>query len=91
MGADNFVKIVNWQESNILLSKYKYIVIEREDIDLKGYINTHKINNVQIVKNDKYKNCSATKFRKLICKNTQDNQDIIAREVLDFIIENDIY
>ena len=55
MGADNFVKIVNWEESEQLINKYKYIVFERENIDLKKYIDENlkkQTINVYIIKND---------------------------------------
>lgn len=91
MGADNFIKLDSWRESKELTTNYNYIVIERRDIDLKKYIKKYNMKNVQVVENDEYKACSATEFRNLLNKRTKENQDIVAKEVLEFIIENDIY
>ena len=91
MGADNFIKIANWEESKNLIEEYKYIVLERGDINLKKYIDTQKFKDVKIIKNNKYKEYSSTEFRKLIKERIIKNQDIIIKEILEFIIKKGIY
>ena len=92
MGADNFINILNWKESEELLNKYKYIVFERKDIDIKKFIEEdlkkYKTQ-ITIVKNIEHKNTSSSKFREENKKNNM--QDIVPKEVFDYIIKNDIY
>lgn len=88
MGADNFINILKWKESKELIEKYKYIVFERENIDLIKYIKENfskKKINVIIIKNDNYKEVSASKFRNLF------DEDILPQKVLQYIKENEIY
>lgn len=92
MGADNFIKLLNWKESESL-SKYNYIVFERLDINLKEYIekNNNLINTkIKIIENTSYKDKSATEFRNLL-KHNIINQSIISDEVLEYIETNNIY
>ena len=92
MGADNFINILNWKESEELLNKYKYIVFERKDIDIKKFIEEdlkkYKTQ-ITIVKNIEHKNTSSSKFREENKKNNM--QDIVPKEVFDYIIKNNIY
>ena len=66
MGADNFINILNWKESEELLNKYKYIVFERENIDIKKFINEnlkkYKVQ-VMVIENIEHKATSSSKFR----------------------------
>lgn len=92
MGADNFIKLLSWKESESL-RKYNYIVFERLDINLKEYIeknNNLRDTKVKIVENTSYKDKSATEFRNLL-KDNVINQDIISDEVLEYIETNNIY
>lgn len=92
MGADNFVKLLEWKESESLIN-YSYIVFEREKINLREYIkNTDILKNtkVEVIENKDYKNKSATEFRNLF-KENKINHDIIPEEVLEFIKRNNIY
>ncbi len=96
MGADNFIKMLNWEESNKLIFKYNYIIFEREDIDLEEYIKANEIINANkskiiIIKNDNHKFSSATQFRKLLKEQSDNLEDIISKEVLEFILKNNIY
>lgn len=88
MGADNFIKILNWEESKELINKYKYIVFEREDINLKKYINENLKNqniSIFIVKNYEHKTASSSKFR------NRQEKELIPIEVLKYIEKNKIY
>lgn len=85
MGADNFINLANWKDSYDLIHKYNYIVFEREDIDLKKYINNKFENNVIIIKNDVHKTTSSSKARENL------NEDILPKGVLEYIKENFLY
>ena len=92
MGADNFIKLLEWKESESL-SEYNYIVFEREKINLKQYIANNSIlrnTNIEVIENKDYKEKSATEFRNLWRKEKA-NQDIIPKEVIEFIEANNIY
>ena len=92
MGADNFINLINWKESDKLLLEYNYIVFERENIEIEKFLIENFKNNIpKIIKNVEYNRSSSTEFRNLIKSNTTKNQNIISKEVLDYIIENNIY
>lgn len=87
MGADSFIKLVNNGEMHDL-RKFKCIVFERDGFDVIHYLKDFP--NVMLLENKEHKNKSASEFRNLI-KNGNINQDIVPKEVLDYIIENKIY
>lgn len=92
MGADNFIKLTNWKESDELIEKYRYIVFERGNIDLKAYINNDdnlRKCKIIIIQNNKYKENSSTQFRKSLNGITE--QDIVSKQVYNYIIKNDLY
>lgn len=89
MGADNFINILKWKRSEELITNYKYIILEREDIDLEAYIEKNKkINrkNITVIKNKEHRNISSTDFRS---KNKR--EEIIPEEVLEYIKEKQLY
>ncbi len=88
MGADNFVNIKNWKESEMLINNYKFIVIEREKINLKEYIEKNykkQKENFIVIENSGYKDHSSSNYR------NNNMQDIIPEKVLEYIKENAIY
>lgn len=92
MGADNFIKLTSWRNSEELINNYKYIVFERGNINLTKYINNNKDLmkcNINIIQNNEYKTDSSTEFREFL-KNGK-KQGIVQEEVLDYIIKNNIY
>lgn len=94
LGADNLIKIKEWKESEELISKYRYIVLKRAGIDLKGYTDKHnKVKNsiLNIIENEEYKDSSATKFRKELKSDKCCIKDMVSKDVYNYIIENDIY
>ncbi len=94
IGADNFINIMNWKNGEELINKYNYIILERDTIDIKKYIEENlKINKdkIYIVSNEKYKKCSSTAFRDKYRTDKTYNEEIISDNVLDYIIENDLY
>jgi len=96
LGADNFSKITEWKNYQEIIQKYNYIVLERKEIDIDKCIAENEIlkankEKIQIVGNDEYKNYSSTEFRNLLNKEKHQNQEIIPKEVLDYIIKNSLY
>lgn len=87
MGADNFARLGVWKNSEDLINKYNYIVFEREDIDLKGYIEENKQfeKNVRIIKNSTHKTTSSSKARENL------NEEMLSKEVIEYIKENFLY
>jgi len=95
MGTDNLKEVDTWNSPERLLREYKIIVLEREDDKLE-----------EIIKNDelllKYKQSlikidgidkiflSSTMIRDEI-KNGEDVQELINKDVLEYIKENKLY
>lgn len=88
MGADNIINITKWKDGQELLERYNYIVLDREDIDLKKYANRK---NITIIKNETYNNYSSTRFRSMIKEENTYNREIIPDTVIDYILENKLY
>lgn len=96
MGADNFINIIKWKNSNLMLKNYKYIILDRENIDINQYIhNNIEISkykdNIKIIPNQNYLKCNSTEFRKRVKEEQKYNQDIVPDNVIDYIIENNLY
>ena len=96
MGADNFVNITKWKESDILTKNYKYIVLDRKNIDVNKYINDNEnlkshINQITIIKNEEFKNHSSTEFRNILRNNKTDDKKKLPKEVLEYIAINNLY
>ena len=86
MGADNLITIKKWIKYEELLSKYKFIVFRRNEINVEDFI-LNNINefkqNIIIVDFDN--DLSSSKFRKT------KNKDIVDINVLKYIDENNLY
>lgn len=90
MGADNFINISKWKDGQKLIKKYKYIVLDRNNIKLDSYIS--KISdNVSIIKNENYNTCSSTMFRSMLKEEKIYDKEIIPDAVIDYIIENNLF
>ncbi len=90
IGADNFINLIKWKESEELVNNYKYIVLEREQINLQKYIHDNdilkkNISKIQIIKNQNHKYASSTKYRNGLEKN------LILPKVQEYIEENNLY
>lgn len=97
LGADNFKNLENWKESERLIKNYKYIVLERENIDLNEIINQNKLlkenkDNFKSLKENKCNFISSTKARSGIYENSKDEIcKIIPQEIYEYIIKNKLY
>lgn len=89
MGADNFVKIGDWKNSEKLINKFKYIVLDRENIDVEEYINKQSIDITKVItiENKEYNNCSSSTFR----ENQSDDKKIVDDEVKKYIEYNNLF
>lgn len=94
MGADNFIKLSDWEQSTDLMKNFNYIVLERGDIDLDGFILKHKdlkMNILDIIENIEYRFSSASEFRSNLGFCSDLKSDMVPDNVLDFIVKNGIY
>lgn len=87
MGADNFINIAKWKDGIELIENYKYIVLDRDNIDLDKYIN----DNVFIIRNEDYNNYSSSRFRSMLKEEKRYERELIPDEVIDYILENKLY
>ena len=94
MGADNLEKIPKWKDFQSLISNYKYIILDRNEIRAEKIIEgnetlrKHK-ENFYIVKNMAYKDYSSTSIR-----NKLEEEEIINgldKDVYAYIKENKLY
>ena len=98
MGADNFEKIPSWTNSERLMSSYKYVIINRNNINIEKVIKNNKImkNNIKnfdiIDIKEEYKTISSSKVRDLLHeKRLTSVKDYIPDEILSYIIKNKIW
>lgn len=90
MGADNFINIIKWKDGEKLIKRYNYIVLDRENIDLGKYVR-EDLNNISIIKNESYSDCSSSEFRSTFRGKEEYNKEIIPDTVVDYIVENHLY
>ena len=94
MGADNFINLMNWKDGGKLIQEYKYIVLERENINVSEYIdnNLKKYKNrVILIKNKEYRDFSSSRFRKTVKEKKQYSKELISEKVIDYIKENNLF
>ena len=97
MGADNLIKIPNWNDSENLIKNYRYIVFERDNINLEEFINKNYIlkehrNNVNILRLNENPNCRSGIVRNMIKNGNIDNiNDFIDKNVEKYIEKNQLY
>jgi len=88
MGADNLIDIKSWIRYEELLSKYNFIIITRDDIDIKAFID----NNLSAYKSHfsfislKYK-VSSTAIR----NNIEEHKNMLNPKVYEYIKKNHLY
>ncbi len=96
MGADNLYKMVQSEDCSTLMQSYKYIIIEREQIDCKKIINSNEIlkkneKHIQIMKNVQHNKTNATTARMKISQEGKYIEKILQNEVIEYIKANKLY
>ena len=99
MGADNFIKLPEWKESENLIKNYKYIIFERDNLNLEDFIKNNELlnkykDNFKIIKiNEKDKEkISSTTVRKLVNENNFEKILKYTKEdVVNYIKKKDLY
>ena len=99
MGADNFIKLPEWKESENLIKNYKYIIFERDNLNLEDFIKNNELlnkykDNFKIIKiNEKDKEkISSTTVRKLVNENNFEKLLKYTKEdVVNYIKKKDLY
>ena len=96
MGADNLYKMVQSEDCATLMQFYKYIIIEREQIDCKKLINSNEIlkkneKHIQIMKNVQHNKTNATTARTKISQEGKYIEKILQNEVIEYIKANKLY
>lgn len=95
MGTDNLEKIESWKGYNDLVSKYKYIILERKENAFETIVNSnidikkHK-ENFKIVSNCKYNNISSSLVRDKIKKN-ENISELVPEKIETYIRKNNLY
>lgn len=97
MGADNFVKLPTWNESERLISRYKYIIFERGNFNLQQNIEKNDMlkknsKNFNILRLDNYNKTSSGIIRDLLQqKKYEECTKFTKPEVVKYIRENELY
>lgn len=95
MGTDNLEKIKDWKEYNDLVSKYKYIILERKENAFYDIINNNTdikehSENFSIVSDYRYNDISSSLVRDKIRKD-EDVSNLIPKKIYAYIKENNLY
>lgn len=97
MGADNFRNILDWKESVELITKYKYIILERDNINIEEFIKENELlnNNKEkflCLKGDLENKVSSSYIRNKIKENDEESwKDYIDKSVLEYIKKEKLY
>lgn len=84
IGADNIINFDKWKSYKELLN-YKIIIIGRDNIDVKKYVQKYNSNNFLIIDDYKSINISSTEIRKNL------NSKYLDKRVYKYILENNLY
>ena len=91
----NLEKIKDWKNYNDLVSKYKYIILERKENAFYDIMNNNvdikkHSKNFSIVSDYRYNDISSSLVRDKI-KNNEDVSNLISKEIEAYIKENNLY
>lgn len=96
MGADNFIKIPEWKENEKMIKNYKYIIFERNNINIEDFIKNNDLlqknqKNINILKVKQNKNVNSTMLRQLIKDKDYNIEKFTTPEIIDYIKEKKLY
>ena len=96
IGEDNLYKILESKDAEMLINNYKYIVIQRESLQIDNVIKKNKEilknkDNFFMMENKKHINTSSTKARNEMLTSSKEVEKIVDKEVLNYIKENKLY
>ncbi|QVK19422.1 nicotinate (nicotinamide) nucleotide adenylyltransferase [Mycoplasmatota bacterium] len=90
IGADNLLSITKWINYQTLLSSFKFIVLNRDGLDIKDIFERNdglnKFKNSFIIENDfKQMNLSSSQYRNLT------SDAVVLNEINDYIYKHQLY
>ena len=96
MGVDNLYKMIQSEDFLTLANNYKYIIIEREQIDCNKLIDSNEVlqknkENMKIMHNKIHNTTSATSARIKIKNQDDAIYDTLQEKVVEYIKENRLY
>lgn len=97
MGADNFIKLPNWKNAKELITKYQYIIFERNNSNLRNQIEENELLNknkfnFHILKLEDYSQISSGNIRTLIKNNDYEKcKEFTKPEIIEYIKMNKLY
>lgn len=97
MGADNFIKLPNWKNAKELITKYQYIIFERNNSNLRNQIEENELLNknkfnFHILKLEDYSQISSGNIRTLIKNNDYEKcREFTKPEIIEYIKMNKLY
>ena len=98
MGADNFEKMSYWDNFEKLIKNYKYIIVNRNNIDIEKIIKNNELlkenaKNFEVMNiKSKYNKISSTLVREKFAKKDYENiKEYISEDVAKFIENNRIW
>ncbi len=84
LGADNIIEFDKWKNYRELLN-YKIIIIGRDNIDVKKYIEKYNSNNFIIIDDYKSIDISSSEIRNNL------NDEYLDKRVYEYILKNNLY
>ena len=97
MGADNFVNILNWKNATELVSNYKFILLNRNEINLKETIkenetlNKNRLNFYYMDNMNDIKISSTCIRNEIKDEKVHDVKGMVDKNVLEYINEYNLY
>lgn len=92
LGSDNLKELNTWKNYEYIISKYKILVIKRDNDDVLSIINNFGKYSVNIIiANITLSNLSSTKIRAKLFNNSSVSQVYLNSKVLEYITANNLY